>query len=336
MFDVPGADAERYLQHVIQRGPIRLVDLAHHMAATGGPIELMDGSHASLVPLWEWHVQQWRAGFPGIAEGASSSYAQFLGLTGPTESLRATYAAEPFAHYLFEMVRRYSPDAHWGPYPWRVKSDDRRNEPAVLCSVWGLVMAEEPARNATARLLQGRPGRDSPTRFYDLLEFILKLSAHPVVLPPAGSILTPLLQIAPAPRDDPGRLVPHRGSTPVPATGAGPALIGPTEDLIVVAPGADLENVEQAPPLDEVAACIGLTALGGHLDGDPITPRALLDGCSIIVGDELALVQAVSAGGRLRGLGFEPINVTPARWAELQSEMRAFAHSLGAQLRMDA
>lgn len=334
MHQVSAVDADRYLEHVIRRGPVRLADLAHHMAATGGPIEQMDGTHASLVPLWEWFVQQQRAGFPGIPENVSPSFVQFLGLTAPTEELRSAYAVEPFAHYLFELVRTYSPDAHWGLYPWQVKSDDRRNEPAVLCSVWGVFMAEEPGRNIAARLLDGAPGRDRQSRLYELIEHLLKLSRHSPVVSPSGSILTPLLDIPPAPADDPARLVPARDAAKAPVLG--PELMGPTEERIIVSVGSDLEKIEQARPLDEMAASIELTAIGGHVDGAPITPELLLADRTIIVGDELVLIEAVCSGGRLRGLAFEPINVTPKRWAQLETEMRALAARLGAEVRLNA
>jgi hypothetical protein len=167
-----------------------------------------------------------------------------------------------------------------------------------------------------------------------LLEFILKLSRHSPVVSPSGSILTPLLEMPPAPADDPARLVPARGAagTPVP----GPELMGPTEERIIVGVGSDLEEIEQARPLDEVAASIELTAIGAHMDGDTITPELLLAGRTVIVGDELVLIEAVCAGGRLRGLAFEPINVTPKRWAQIETEMRTLAARLGAEVRLNA
>lgn len=44
--------AEELARHVMALEPVRLRELAVWMHATGGPLDEMDGSVDSLVPLW--------------------------------------------------------------------------------------------------------------------------------------------------------------------------------------------------------------------------------------------------------------------------------------------
>lgn len=61
--------ADEYCRYVLATEPWRLRDLAERMRATGGPLAQMDGSYASLVPLWRWFVAYADAGFPGGPRG---------------------------------------------------------------------------------------------------------------------------------------------------------------------------------------------------------------------------------------------------------------------------
>src|SRR5665647_2683982 len=109
--------AEEFCAHVVAREPYRLRDLAERMRATGGPVEAMDASVDSLVPLWEWFVGYLLAGCPGVPGGDVVSAAPFPSdgsLDGDRDRRRGV-ACEGVQHYLRLVVQRL-----FGRAPWEV------------------------------------------------------------------------------------------------------------------------------------------------------------------------------------------------------------------------
>ncbi len=106
--------AEGYLRYVRGTHDARLWELANWVAATGGPVEVLDGSLESLEPLYVWFKRFVDAGMPGVPDGSAPERARLLRWpeTG-LELLRQLYGAEVLSHYLFEVVRRDRPDTEW-------------------------------------------------------------------------------------------------------------------------------------------------------------------------------------------------------------------------------
>lgn len=128
--------------HIRAREPFKLQMLARWMRDTGGPLEQMDASFESLVPLWGWFVGQLEADLPTVCAGVRASitdpswedlerqrdfYAYYTArnLMDKAEAdsalrsietgrgRRTAYALEPLAHYLRLVVAREHPQAVW-------------------------------------------------------------------------------------------------------------------------------------------------------------------------------------------------------------------------------
>lgn len=111
-YEFTEAEAESWRSYVDERQPGMLADLADMIRLTGGPLNSMDGSLGSLVPLWKWFVDYALAGCPGLRPDIQSMRFRALSETGFKDQ-RPYAAAERLEHYIFMVVRNAYPDAHW-------------------------------------------------------------------------------------------------------------------------------------------------------------------------------------------------------------------------------
>ena len=325
---ISASSAQEYVDHIVRRAPARLSDLAHHMASTGGPIEEMNGSFESLVPMWRWFLAQHELGHPGIPDDARPSMARFLNYSPSVED-RPKYAAEPIAHYLFEIIRTSEVDARWAADNSAPRTADFQR-PTVLAPGWVPVPAEAMPFNAVGALVREVPGAAEPARFRDRAELLYRFTDHKVQFPNDGSILVPLLDLPRVAADDPSRVVPS--ATEEERVDLHPDRnAGGGDGWILADRRADMSEPETARPLDEAVLAEALSKRGWHLDGASVTVEALRDNdTQVVLRDELALLEPFVADGRLRMLGVDMLNISNAELAEIEKDLHALAATVGA------
>jgi hypothetical protein len=317
------AGARRYLDHVIARGPVRLQDLAFHMRDTGGPVNQLNASVESLGPLWEWYLKRFEAGLPEVDPSARPSVAITLNLPMSEEMGRATYAVEPFAHYLFEIIRTFDPHARWDLFPIRSKDDSARNEPAILSDIQLAIPAEEIVMNLAYNLIEGRPavtGKDGFIARFQRLVTITK----PAVSPHSTSILSPLLQLPRVPAEDPARKAPRA------LTDASPQGEDEVGGNFIIARGGDYRELHVGEAINPTALAHWMRDVGIHFDGVPVTDEMLLrPDTQLIYGDSLILLEPLFQEGSFVAVSVEPIHISKPDWMDFASKTESEMKKLG-------
>jgi len=133
------ADAIAYRDAVLAREQTRLGELAGWMAATGGPLERMDASLASLDDLWTWYVQFARNGYPGVPATARHMKRH---TTPDGADTRDEYAHETVAHYLKLVAQRVDPVIDWHCYTWKPVNFYRYHDTGLATPAGGLFLPE--------------------------------------------------------------------------------------------------------------------------------------------------------------------------------------------------
>lgn len=335
--DTTREQAEQFRAHVEAREPYRLGDLAERMAATGGPVEAMDASVESLVPLWEWFVGYLLAGLPGVPEDALPSRAILVDEVSAEDRWRRRLglACEGLEHYARLVVERLH-----GQAPWVVLEDHRdfrHHETLVRLPVGyldtGIILGV--AGNAERDRFDARAPAALRLRFVEYAIDVQEQDRGPSVLAPYLSAdLPPMPEIArvsprlrweaeAAKRATPG------GTTPKAAPRGG-------EELVLVAgAGSDLnDRPHKVRPLPVDVVATALTAAGFTSDdSDHVVPEQLLeDDIHLMHREEVAVVGTFVHRGRLRALFFEPYGGTQAQWDAMEIQLRHLAETLGARL----
>ncbi|HWU31244.1 MAG TPA: hypothetical protein VN108_00145 [Marmoricola sp.] len=324
-WQLSSADAEAFRDHVVRRTEARLIDLARQMKSSGGPIDLMDGTPASLTPIWEWYVRMVDEGLPGTREDAVPSSTRFLGYDdSPSELNRAGYVAESLEHYLFLVADSLSKDARWEVSPGRASGaiiDDETNRTGIVSSGFRFLSAQELLSRLALRAVQRKPVVREPR----LLEnFFRDQSTLPAEV---SRPLNRLRELANEPEvawDDPVRQPPTRSEPPIPA----PQTEGPRGfALIVTSIGSPAEAELQAmKPISERDVARFLGRLGFREGDIVLTPEALSDGdLQLTDRDTSVVVDSFHADGRLRMLSVEPHGGDEAAWSKLERQLRKFA-----------
>ena len=337
--DLSAADAELYRTVIEEDGPIRLAELAQLLQKDGQDLVQFDGSIESLVPLWTWFISFARADFPGVPPDARSRREAVEEII--PGSSRQDYASEFLVHYLFEVAKRELRDVVWALDTWKPgmsfqrtvmqSVNDRETQiPYSLDSFcWGLVHLLTP----------GRGGAEAPENlFHRTLQSMLNLPqtavADALAAPRSGvSILEGLGE--PGPRRPPLTFVPAaEHSAPDTAEPEDDEPVG--DELILAAPDADVENLENARPLDAEAVAQTLTRLGFVTrEGELITAAVILaeEMAEYIRADhEVAVFATAAYGGKLRAVHVDSINATKAQWEEVMTALKMLASTLNARL----
>lgn len=207
-FDLTHDEALRFRDHVQARHAARLSDLAWSLADTDGPVDELDGSEQSLVPLWAWFKGFVKRGLPGVAPQAQSSMSRRLGRAA-TENDRIYFAAEMLEHYAFEVVRRTHPDVRWGVYRQVGRGRDLDQNltgfefPDGVVTPIGWRFA-----TITLQFLDGDEVASTDEALRNLVRRVYRVPASGSAHAPGPSLLAPLLAAPRVSDDDPSRLVP--------------------------------------------------------------------------------------------------------------------------------
>lgn len=344
-------------EHVIAREPYYLRDLAQWMRATGGPIDAMDASIASLDPLWQWCVDLAHRDFEGLTDGLIPSRDPELavpnGHHGWEQARQSAVAGDRLTHYLRLVLGRLVPGAYWDLYlqPPKGPLESAHQDTVVflpghtyrwrgrnLAFHVNLEPVPRFARSAIDPTVS--PARRSPTRLRDwtLAGLPPELRAMPQEREP--SVLADYLDLELPPMPDIVRTTPVIGwlqaPPPVPVPVVEEKIRGDYTMAKGPALGLDDEPWLLAPlPADQVAAA--LTA-GGFIDddhGDRVDALALLAGRQIVHADGIASIDPFVHDGALRALFIEALDATPAAWHRTLKPLYALAEALGARLAPD-
>jgi hypothetical protein len=325
-------DAEAYRDHVERRGRARLIDLAHQMRATDGPLAEMDGRPESLVALWEWYLRMRDEDFPGTPEDAAPSAVVFLGLEGLSrQQLRAGYVAESLEHYLFEVANAFAGDAQWAVSRERPSTRvivEEANRTGIVSSARGFLSAQEILWRFAIRASDGQEIVNKPMLLRNLFgdealwsrrpeQLLLQLSNEPVV-----SV------------GDPIRQPPRRVGELVPA---------PTREglrsfaLVLSAIGSEAdEDPSSMVPINEAAVARFLKKIKFTSDGNaPSATMLSSSDVQLTLDDGGVVAETYAAGGRLRGISFEPFGPYLATWERLERDIRRFAGRHALVIRVD-
>lgn len=336
--DTTREQAEEFCAHVVAREPYRLRDLAQRMRATGGPVEAMDASVDSLVPLWEWFVGYLLAGLPGVPDDARPSRA---GVFAPRTSddvqmLRDAVACEGLEHYVRLVLERL-----FGQAPWTVLDDRRdfRHHETVVKLPAGFF---QPVTLVTLAS-NAQEDRRSARRPHALREhLLLALEAAAPEQPVAESVLAPYLATGLPPMPELARVSPMirwelepAERTELGATASKALQRGGEELVFVAGTGDDLnERPHKVRPLPVDVVAAALTAAGFTSDdADHVVPEHLLeDDIHLMHRDEVGVVGTFVHDGHLRALFVEPYGGTQAQWDAMEIQLRHLAETLGARL----
>lgn len=329
--------ASAYKDHIAARVPVRLTDLAHWMSADGGPVESMDGTLGSLVPLWVWYRSFHRKDHAGVElAGPPSPFAVFGLPESPSDDWRGAYVIEAMASYLATAIFLADPGAIWKVYDWKTRGavDSNFHHTGILVSTGHFIKPSQIVASQARRLVQNTEQPDPEAALQRVLSVYDGWLSS---LPPEvsdDSILTPLLSDAPLPLDHPRRALPDLSRLPA-------AIPPPAKDRaggqLILAMGS-WESFGERPhdrlkPLPHGAVSDALTR-AGFIDGDKS-----ISADSVLVDDatfehELgwAVAQTVVSRNRLRAVAIEGLDANKSEWQELCRRLKEFAASIGATL----
>lgn len=329
--------AEEFRAHVVAREPYRLRDLAERMAATGGPVEAMDASVDSLVPLWEWFVGYLLAGLPGVPEDALPSRATPVDDPTPDDRWRrrVAVACEGLEHYVRVVLERAYAQA-----PWVVLEDVRdfrHHETLVQLPVGHFL-----SRTVFGLALHAQTDRFSARSARKLRDHVLSECGDVPDLGHRPSVLAPYLATDLPPMPAIASVSPRLRWETEASGRAASGVAAPTrsprggEELVFVAgTGDDLnDRPHKVRPLPVAVVAAALTAAGFTSDdADHVVPEHLLqDDIHLMHRDEVAVVGTFVHDGHLRALFFEPYGGTQAQWDAMEIQLRHLAETLDARL----
>lgn len=338
--------AVAYRDHVRAREPFRLKELAERMAATGGPIEEMDASFASLVPLWGWFVGYVLDGCPGMGPRARMPFLTSSDWSDeqlPSLGGRAQAAAIGVEHYLRLVWQRFDPPASWEiyltPKRSRVLHADHHTTgvPASSGGFWDFDFVY-----VTAGKVPENWGHSQ--RPEALLAVVLLRSewSAPPEQERRASVLAPLLGVDLGPEPEVAAVSPV-WSWPEDwwKQKAGDVRERPVGDEMTLWRGR-AEHLDEpaklAPlPADEVARALAANGFVG--EGGPVDAESLVGTGEEVVElghvREAAQVQVMVADGAVRAVHLEPVALTKAEWRALTGDLRALARRAGARFVAD-
>jgi hypothetical protein len=345
--------ADEYFRFAVQSEPWRLRDLAERMRATGGPLESMDGSYGSLIPLWRWLVSYADAGFPGVGPQEIPSWWPTPVLfeddtpdkREALEGLRlAGVASEGISYYLRLVLERETGAAPWFVHVWKGRDTDQLHHRTLVEAGDGRIHDLWVARIARGAAEQRAPSRVERRL---LATYGPRPAGEAVVEGPFGaSVLAPYLDLDPALEPPEVRVSPvvswSREWWPAQspdrrraAASAAPVRVEPVgEDMTLAAgPAEGLEVPAMLDPLDGAEVAQAVTAAGFvGPTGRAVLPGDLV-GEDVQLGhrDDAALLQVLSWEGTVRALHLEPGNPDAAGWARIVSALGELAARRGAR-----
>lgn len=345
-FELPYEVAVAYRDHVVAREPYRLRDLAQRMRDSGGPLDEMDATVASLVPLWRWFVQYVLDGAPGVPDDAVPSSIRGRWTEGPgvrgAVHRRGAVAVEGVAHYARLVMAKVDPPSLWGVHVTRGRGrgvDGIHHQTGVVRSD-GQVGMIGHINVGVLDIVQGEPKGQGDEFLRTWVLALLDLRDRPPSQEPGPSVLEPYLHADLGPMPPEARISPWlEYEAPAADAPQAPDELRAEEMTLFKGPasGLDQEPGRLTPlPADRLAAA--LTEAGFQTEeGRGITAGDLqVDGAEFTHRDDVALAAIAVHEGRVRALHLEPITGTQGEWDQMITPLQRLARSLRARLQPDS
>lgn len=344
------AQALEFRDHVRDREPFRLQLLARLLRDSGGPIEELDASFTSLVPLWGWFVDFVLAGSPGVDPALVPSWwvDPQDGMESPRDRALAeasrpgAYVGEAVDHYVRLVWDRFDPPAVWDIYVSSSSDRSYRHYHHHL----GVMRPTgwQPCHAGVGKVkMILTDGFNSRRPTHQLAQLMYQEGwSEPPAQERRPSVLVPFLDadLGPVPESvavSPVWVWPQMGPAELPGpppANAEPVIVwrGSFEALDEPSVLGVLDGVTVADALREA----GFVGPGGadlqlaHLLGDggsggeseiDLTHRT-----------EAALAHVLVVGGEVRSLAVEPFRADRKEWAAITKVLRALAKSQKARL----
>lgn len=327
-FELTEEDAREYLAFIQRREPARLADLVRWLEGTGGPIEAMNGTLESLVPLWRWFVDFVIDGCPTIDSDAISSRARALG-TSSTKPQAPYVAAECVEHYVFRVIRNYYADARWD-----VLIDESPTKTDIFHFETGIRFGGDRWQQVAARLSvmvscipDNIRGVRGPERLKEVVQAAFSI---PDTATPLAGVSAPLTSI--------DLLDAARFAELGPSFSASQSTQEdrPTvSDELVLAPvGMVLgrERDEDFLEVDALAHSLSVADFAGHDGRSPEKHDLTVDGGEFISRRAPITAQIRVTKGKVRAVLLAAHNAPLAEWASVKTELQLLGDSQNAKL----
>jgi hypothetical protein len=305
------------------------------MADDGVSLAELDGTIASLGVLWQWYVPFAQTGFPGIPDDAVPR----ADSVEPVEPghLRSGFASELVVHYLFRVAQTCFPAASWRLVDAPGMDSHQRTVVGYQNDEGGMGRAalEEFARNATGLLLLGEAEFLDP-RFLEKVFLEGPFLCGPATaarcraIPRGDSVLAGLVGEE-VPVDSPFTIGPETGEQARDER-LDEDTVG--DELVLAHMTADVEALEQAPPIDVALVTQALASLDFRdVKGElPTSDAILAEEFAEFVRADDAIVTTLVAGGQLRALQVASISPSAIAWAEITEQLAQIASRIGGRL----
>lgn len=330
--DLTREQANRHLAHAENTREFRLTELAHWMAASGGPIDEMDGSLASVEPLWKW-VQTFidsDAAKMIPAEWRTDESIGF-GFIPAVKYRRRHYIAQALPSYILEILQRLEPSTHFSLYNWG--GSNHANFNALVYRAGFIVTPELNSLDRWSASGTFDRKRISFEKFFAWFsaefEDWVTLAANDSRGP---SILVSLVD-RPLSDFDSLRIPPEFVAEPKALPDKSEPALAELEEyeFMIAARDYDPDDLAAAKALDAAVIHAALLEMDAGLGGggnitDPAewlsTEQAEI-GLGTVAGATIFV-----ADGAVHGIGFEIGEITKKDWRTLSKKLRALAKSL--------
>lgn len=320
--DISPAQAQEWLQFNRAAGPQRLHALAQWVVNTGGPIDKLDSSLASLDTLWAWFLDFMGSGLeeqiPAVSQSDQASAFDFTSTDGPL-----ALAAEALAEYTLQVIRQTHPDANWSLFP-------HENHPGVPMLYENEVGVSTQGEwyylhawtvNLAGRAKRGVPQALTVTRLREIVVKHLPTVVDEQRMPPRFLLRDALSFAGPALNPPRFSLVEagRHDSSGTPSTSE------PSDAVALIHVSGEWGNDEGLPALPETHVALLLTELGLVDLPQNLTARLRQDQLQLLGHAGSLTVETYADRGRLRSLALDPVTADQVTWNAVLLRLQDFA-----------
>jgi hypothetical protein len=324
------ASVSEYLRFLETSRTFQLQDLAIRVEGSRGDMSVLDGSIASLAPLWRWFVDVVvDGGFDDAPPHRLMSSSLFLSRPAHRQE-RIGVLAEPVAFYVMEALRSNSADVRWGTDVSLAEGQAEFREPGMVLDSRHFVAFDDVGPGSAAAAQRGVMSARSAMRLIERLELA---GFDPTTANEHGTPLATWLSTPRIEWDDPARTPPlgqradrmddgRRASSDV--------------GLMVAARPRNPEDASDWDPLDPEIVSSELNALGWRLrSGRRISSQDVLNPSANLLWGPApghVVLHPVVEAGHTRALAVTIVGVNDSEWAEVETGLMRFAARLGGKL----
>lgn len=335
------ADAHRWRDFVAGSERRWLIQLAHWVVATKGPIEALDFTIDSLVPLWAWYLAWYRDGLPGVPDRVRNETGYAFRNDAPRseddwQKQRLNWSSTALSHYIAATVRRYDPTAGYQVKPIVPRSRDQFMENDTFFVAFGeWVMHGIGIPGAVFRIDDSRFSSADPARIYDII-----VATYPAILErqpvPSQYDLAELskdsVPTVEVPLFDKVQTTPEERQRA--ARRADPFAVILVHRSVEE---ADDEELHIAPPIPMGALLTMLDQIDAGDDAEPVTEAVLLQEYGETTAFEGGMsIETIAVDGTVRAVRFDAMDITKSDRTHFNRALRSLTRAANGHLIPDA